>query len=168
MKDNIILILVSFFTSGVLGVGFQIRRKDLIWACVGGALIRTVYLFFMAMSGNIRPLSALLAAVVAGLYAELLATRKKMPSTVFLYPSIIPLVPGDLLYYMTLSLIMLENEAAKEYTWTCVWTLLGLSVGFVLSSTIAHYIRVWQLKVNLKNSLLRPFKGVGRQGGGER
>ena len=96
------------------------------------------------------------SALFASAYGELLANITRDPSTYFIYPAIIPLIPGDLFFLTLLGFnqnnsIRLGNchcdgaEALyynmKVSTTNCLLTLLGMSVGFVLSSTIAHYIR---------------------------
>ncbi len=140
MVESIELIIVSFLASLGFAIVFQIRGKDLLWAGLGGAVTRLFYMIFMAFIPY-RIVYAGLAALVAAIYAELLATYKKTPSTVFLYPSIIPLIPGDLIYYTFGGLILGEMDTFGKNGLDCIFSLVGISVGFVLASTIAHYVR---------------------------
>lgn len=82
-----------------------------------------------------------LAALAAGLYGELLANLRRCPSTYFIYPAIIPLIPGDLFYYALVALYLGDQQMFLSNAGNCLVSLTGMSIGFVLSSIIAHYIR---------------------------
>lgn len=86
----------------------------------------------------------LLAACCAALYAEVLANCKRMPSTVFLYPAIIPLIPGDLLYYTVVGLLLGDHDTFVVNGANCILALAGMSTGFVLVSTVVYYIRKYR------------------------
>jgi uncharacterized membrane protein YjjB (DUF3815 family) len=140
MLANVELVILSFLASLGFGIVFQIRRENLLLAGLGGALIRIVYLIFMAFIPY-RIVYVGLAAFCASVYAEALATYKKMPATVLLYPSIVPLIPGDLFYYTMLGIIFSDHDLFIENARECTLALFGISIGFVLSSSILHYVR---------------------------
>ena len=142
---DIELVGLSFLASVGFGIVFQIRPLDLLFAGVGGALIRIVYLALMA-SSNYRVIYTAIAAFSAALYAEILAFHKKTPSTVFLYPSIIPLIPGDLFYYSMVGVIIKDPELFGNNAFECLLALIGISVGFVLCSSFVHYTRKIKLR----------------------
>lgn len=137
------LIVCSFFASLGFGIVFQVRGRNLFWAGLGGAVTRCVFLAFMAMFEQ-RLVFVTLAAAVAALYAEVLANCKRMPSTVFLYPTIIPLIPADLLYNAVLGFLLGDWAALRENAWNCMLALAGMSVGFVVVSTVVYYIRKYR------------------------
>jgi uncharacterized membrane protein YjjB (DUF3815 family) len=122
------------------GIVFQIRKENLLYAALGGALTRIVYLCLMAVISE-RALYVGGAAFFASAYAEYLANKRKIPATVILYPSIIPLIPGDLFYYTVRSIVTGEAGLFRENAAACILALVGISIGFVLSSTISYYIR---------------------------
>ena len=140
MVDNLLLVLVSFIASFGFALVFRITGRDLFLAALGGALTRVVLII---LSGFIpaRFVYVMLSALFASAYGELLASLRKDPSTYFIYPSIIPLIPGDLFYYAMTGAIRGNATLFSENAQACLLTLLGMSVGFVLSSTIAHYAR---------------------------
>ncbi|MBQ4381640.1 MAG: threonine/serine exporter family protein [Oscillospiraceae bacterium] len=135
-----ILIPVSALASVAFGVVFRIPPHDLVWAGLGGALTRVVLILSSAVI-PIRLMYVTLAAFVASLYAELMATARKDPATYFLYPSIVPLIPGDLFFYSLIGVYVQNRQMFETNGSSCLLTLLGMSIGFVLSSTVAHYIR---------------------------
>ena len=148
MLHNIYIVILSFLASLGFSIVFQMEKKHLIYAGLGGALTRIVYLILMAATEN-RAVYMTFAAISAALYAEWMADRKHTPSTTFLYPSIIPLIPGDLIYNAIVGLVLQDAEQLKINGTALIVALFWMSVGFVLTSTIAHYIR--------KNRLIRKY-----------
>ena len=90
--------------SGALGtfafsVLMQVPRRLLFFTTFGGLLSGTVYQF--AEENGMGAFGATLWGMLAvALYAELLARVLKTPSTVLLYPSTVPLLPGSAIYYV--------------------------------------------------------------------
>ena len=144
MLENIELVVISFLASLGFGIVFQIRKKDLFFAGLGGAVTRIFYIIFMLFIPY-RIVYSALAAFVAALYAEILARINRTPATVYLYPSIIPLIPGDLLYYTLGGVVLGRAEMFKDYGIQCALSLLGLCIGFVICSSISHYVRTDRL-----------------------
>ena len=93
------------------------------------------------------------AALAAGLYAEAMATVRRDPSTYYIYPAIIPMIPGDLFYYALVGVYINDAQMVSSYSVNCLLTLLGMSIGFVLSSIVAHYIRKMRFSALRKVSI---------------
>ena len=134
-----ILVLLSFSTSFFLGVVFRIRPEDLWLAGLGGSLTRIVLLVLTPLCP--RNVYVTVAAFIASAYAEILATFQKKPSTYYTYPSIIPLIPGDLFFFALLGVNQHNKTAFDTNGFKCALTLVSMSVGFALCFAIAHYIR---------------------------
>ena len=99
--------------AGVLGtVGFAIlfRLKPLHWIYAGmdGLIACVSYFLFLNIFSNDIFITNLLSAFICAFGAEIFARIAKAPSTVFLLPGIIVLVPGSTLYY-TMSNLLNEN-----------------------------------------------------------
>lgn len=135
-----LLILLSFSASACFGITFRIPIQDLWLAGLGGALTRIALISFSALIPN-RLIFMTISASIAGLYAEYLAVQRRQPSIYFVYPSIIPLIPGDLFFYSLSGLFLGDSAWVKSNGVNCILSLLGLSMGFVLSSTVSHYVR---------------------------
>ena len=140
MSNPWLLVPISFLASVCFGVVFRIPNHDLWLAGLGGALTR-VALLTLAPVFPQRLAYVTLSALAAAMYAELLATKRRDPSTYFTYPAIIPLIPGDLFYYSLAALYLRDLKMFQVYASSCLLTLFGMSIGFVLSSIIAHYVR---------------------------
>lgn len=142
---NFELIAFSFTASLGFAVVFQMRPKLLLYAGLGGALTRILFLLLQTGLSS-RVAFTALAAFGAALYAELLATAHKTPATVFLYPSIIPLIPGDLFYYAMIGIVVKDHASFSANALECATALLGISVGFVVCSSFTHYLRKVKLR----------------------
>ncbi len=135
-----LLLVLSFGASVCFGIVFRIPLRDICLAAVGSVLTRTALLTLPGLIST-RLICVTLAALAAALYAEALATWRRDPSTYFVYPAIVPLIPGDLFYYALVGLYRGDRAMLETNGIECLLTLLGMSIGFVLSSIIAHYIR---------------------------
>ena len=134
------LIVLTLMASAGFSITFNIQLKDLPFAALGGVIVRVVYILFQ-LCIPYRFVYTMLAAFFAALYSEILAMVKKEPSTLNLYPAVVPLIPGDLFYYVALGLIWGKADFITQFGPDLVLTLVGISVGFVVCSTIVHYVR---------------------------
>ena len=141
----IVMTALSFMASVGFGIVFMIPPKDLWLAGLGGAMARIALLVLTPLIPN-RLLFMTLSASVAALYAEFLAVRRKQPSTYLLYPSIIPLIPGDLFFYSLSGLFLGDRAWVETNGINCLLSLAGLSIGFVLSSAVAIHVRRSRVK----------------------
>ncbi len=140
MSNPYMLVALSYVASIGFGIVFMIPPKDLVLAGLGGALARLALVTLTPMTDN-RLLFVTLAAMAAALYAEFLAVTKHIPSTYFIYPSIIPLIPGDLFFFLIVGIYLGDRAGVETNGINCLLSLAGLCIGFVLSSTVAHHIR---------------------------
>ena len=143
------LVVLSFIASAGFGVVFNIQWKDLIYAAIGGTIVRIVYISLQAALPDYRFIFTIVAAFCAALYSEILALVKKEPSVLYRYPSIVPLIPGDLFFYVAAGIIWGNTKLITTHGPTLGLVLIGISLGFVLCSTIVHYIRKFKF---LRNS----------------
>ncbi len=138
MMNQILLVIFSFCAAFCLSVVMGMEKKYLFFGGLGSALTRIVYLLLIqCMSESF--LYCFLAAAVAAFYAEFMAVHTRRPSTIFLYPSIIPLIPGELLHYTALGLLMKDGALFISNTVQLLHSLLGLGLGFTVISIVMHY-----------------------------
>ena len=149
LGDLELVILTMLATTG-FSLVFNIQLKDLGFAVIGGTIVRIVYILFQ-LCIPYRFVFITIAAFFAALYSEILAATRKEPSTLYLYPSIIPLIPGDLFYYVALGLVW-QNHFLKDYGPDLALSLIGIPLGFVLCSTIVHYARKFKFFKSSKES----------------
>ena len=143
---NLELVALSLFASIGFAMVFRTRKwQDLLLAGLGGVIVRIVYLALLAAVPEYRLLYASLAALAAAIYAEIVSKIRKHSSSYHLYPSIVPLIPGDLIYYAALGIVWVKPEMFGVNAGNCLIQLMGMSVGFVICSTGVYLIRKLKL-----------------------
>ena len=149
--DNVELTFLTLMATTGFSIGFNIHFKDLPFAMIGGVIIRICYIAFQAIFPEYRLFYCLLASFFAALYSEILAITRKNPSTLYLYPSIIPLIPGDLICLVSLGVIW-QNTDLLKLSADLAFALIGISFGFVVCSTVVHYVRKFKFKKTVTES----------------
>lgn len=135
MKTYIIQIISAGLGAFGYSILFNIRRDKLLFAILGGSLTWLIYIFISHGCSN-PFICNLTAAAFATLYAEVLARCKKAPTTCFLIPSVMPLIPGGGLYY-TISAAISKDTQMFEYNFVnTVETAFGISIGIMFMSLI--------------------------------
>lgn len=140
MVANIELVFWSFCASLGFGLLFRVTGKNLFWAASGGAFSRAALLTAMHFTDN-RAVYTLIAAMCASCFAKYVALRYRQPTNILLYPTIIPLIPADLLYYMMVGIILGDKERILPNALNLALGLAGMCLGFVLVSAASYYIR---------------------------
>lgn len=145
------LIQICMGLLGTLGFNllFNIRGKKLVFATLGGLISWSVFLVLEPLlQGEATRYLIATAAITA--YGEVLARKMKTPTTTFLVPSLIPLVPGSALYYTM-------NYALKkqwtEFVHQAFYTLqlaVSLAVGIIAVTTVVRLTTILISKAKKK------------------
>lgn len=90
-------------------VFYNMRGRKLITAGLGGMLTWSVCLLVTSLTGS-QYIAYLVSAMIASTVAEVLARIYKTPTTTFVVPILIPLIPGGGLFY--------TMSAAVEQDWS--------------------------------------------------
>lgn len=133
---------------GTLGFNilFNIRGKKLVFATLGGLISWSVFLLLEQVFPG-EAMRYFLSAAVITVYGEVLARVEKTPTTTFLVPSIIPLIPGGALYY-TMNYAL--NKQWSEFAHQAFYTLqlaLSLAVGIIAVTTLVRLLTVFANKL---------------------
>lgn len=147
MNDATIQIIAAFLGSIGFAVFFRMRGRQILAAGLGGLLTWTLYLLFEGqLGGDFVP--NMLAAVFAGIYAEIMARVNKAPATIFLTASAVPLIPGGRLYYTMAGLVAEDHSAFMENGEVAVTIALAISLGFVIVALGNKYINILKKQVS--------------------
>lgn len=136
-SQDIIQILVGGLGTASFSFLFNIRGRKLVFATLGGLLSWAAFLIL----GNWFPNEALryfLSTAAITVYCEVLARIERTPTTTFLMPVVIPLIPGSALYY-TMNYAL--NEQWKQFAGQAFYTLelaLALAVGIIAVTTLVR------------------------------
>ena len=138
---DLMQIIMGFLGSLGFSVLFHIRGRRLVIASLGGLISWTVFLLL----ANLVPGESaryFLASAAVTVYAEVFARVIKTPTTTFLVPSLIPLIPGGSLYY-TMNYALNEQWAA--FGAKALYTLelaAALALGIIAVTTLTRMAMV--------------------------
>jgi len=88
------------------------------------------------------------AAVLIGLFSEIMAIVFKKPATVFLIPCLVPLVPGAGMYYIMYHFIGSNYNLMQEQLILTILTSAALALGVVVSQGLFRIFRELVIKKN--------------------
>lgn len=131
MKEIIVQLLAACLGSLGFALLFGLHRRYLLPAALGGVLSWGGFLAARAWLGT-EFLPCLIASALAVLYAELMARLLKTPATLFVIPSVLPLVPGGSLYYAMSCAVRGELSDARAYGTTTLLYALAIAAGISL------------------------------------
>ncbi len=146
--------IIKFILSGMLGtVGFSIlfkvKKERIFFIAIGGAVVTSTYLIACHFT-DFPLLQNLFPALMATVYAEVMARLLKLPATPVLACSIISLVPGGKLYYTTYYLVMGNDALFHQSLTETVEIAAGLAIGIICVSVVMHEINRNKFKNILK------------------
>ncbi|MBQ7005401.1 MAG: threonine/serine exporter family protein [Clostridia bacterium] len=124
---------------------FRSNKNRVIISSLGGLLTCVVYALSCVYFDH-ELMQNLFPALVATIYAEIMARMTKAPATPILACSIIPLVPGGKLYYTTYYFVVGEMENFYDSFIALLRIASGLAVGIILVSVAVHEINRHKFK----------------------
>ena len=114
---------------------FKIKRDKIIYGVIGGTISTVIYLICI-QAGMDLFIQNFIPTVVATIYTEIIARVVKAPTTVFLFPAIIPLTPGGSLYYTMRAIVDGNMAEAKTVGKQAMVIALGIALGVLLVSLV--------------------------------
>jgi len=134
MEQWITIVAAAVGSAGFAFI-FNAKKSQILCATISGLLVSGMYLLLQSHYDSIL-LDNMLCAMLVTAYAEIFARIMKAPSSVFLLPAIIPLVPGGFLYYTMYGLVTGANDFAWENANSTMLTGLGIAMGILVISVI--------------------------------
>ncbi len=140
LLDYIVPCIYAFFACFAFCLVFIIKDKNVILiSCLGGSLGWFAYLlagqFMSVVSQN------LVAAIVVGLFAEIMSRVMKAPATIFLIIGILPMVPGGGIYYTMEYAVYGNTEMFLEKGLQTFAISAAIAFGVSISSSIFRLFR---------------------------
>ncbi len=136
--------IVPVFASLAATYGFtliyNIRGKNAVAASFCGAFGWAVYLIFAEYTSSLF-VPYLVSGIAIALYSELFAYFFKSPSTVYLIPGIIPLVPGLTIFRTMQSCLHGDLSAFAEGLVTTIKIGGAIVLGLSLMSSVFRLLR---------------------------
>lgn len=129
---------------GTLGFNilFNIRGRKLVLATLGGVISWTAFLILAPLFPS-EAMRYFLSAAAVTVYGEVLARIEKTPTTTFLVPSIVPLIPGSALYYtMNYALNKQWSTFAQQAFYT-MQLAFSLAAGIIAVTTVTRILWIF-------------------------
>lgn len=145
LKQGLITVITGMLGTVGFSLLFKAPKRRVFLNAMGGALTSLIYViccvyFDHEFFQNFFP------ALVATVYAEVMARVVKAPATPILACSIIPLVPGGKLYYTTYYFVISEMEMFRTTFYELLRIASGLAVGIICISVVVHEINRHKFK----------------------
>lgn len=121
---------------------FNVHGPGMLLCAMGGIFAWGGYLAAMALgSGDL--VAYFVAAVISGVYAEIMARVRKYPAISYLVISIFPLIPGASIYFTMLS--AMQGDAAFPGRLMHTIAIAGvLAVGILMASTFVRMLAAYK------------------------
>ena len=127
-------------TMGLL-LYYNSRRALMVYGFIGALITFPVYIYFETSVACNEFASVCAASIVAAIYSEIVAKKKHVPTAVFFFAAVMPLIPGRLLFSTVNNLVQGEFQLASSVGTTVALTVLGISTAICIVWTIS---RTWQ------------------------
>lgn len=153
MPDWMIQLITAFWGALGFAVLFNVQSSRLFWAGLGGMLGWAAFLVVKAFLGS-EVIGYFLGSIGFTLYSDLLARVKKTPTTVFLVPAAIPMVPGASLYRAMSFIIKGQWIAFPAQILYTLFLASAIAGGIVCGMTIIHIVQIGigAVRKRLKNA----------------
>ncbi len=165
VRSDLEYYLFTFFGGIICAGGFSIffntNVKKILASVINAVLTVTVFMLAYEFTDNLFTIN-LLATIATALCAEIMARIFKTPSTVFMLPSIIVLVPGARVY-VSLCALMLPDKIISVYASfsNAVLVFLAMAVGLSVVTFIFQLIAPVKTKFGVRKAV--KFKGEGKR-----
>lgn len=136
IRDILISAIGAF--GGTMGFCYLLAapRRTIFPACVTGMVGFLIYVVLYRYMNQHIMLSHFAATVVVTVLCEMLARVMRLPSTVFLLTSLVPLVPGYNFYRAMLALVENNGPYAAAQLMVAVQIVAAIAVGAAVTSVI--------------------------------
>ena len=141
-------ILTGAIGSFGFGILFNLRKRKLLIVALGGLMSWAAFLILGRWLAE-EPVRYFLSMGIISIYAEIFARIEKTPTTTFLVPCVIPLIPGSALYY-TMNYAL--NEQWDLFLQKAFYTLelsLSLALGIIVVTTATRLLTLLLRRIRL-------------------
>jgi len=139
MVDILLALLFSFTCACGFGICFGIRPQELYLAGLGGIVTRIVLLICEPAFPN-RFVYTLIAAIVATVFAEIIGRQRNASIAKYLYPALVLLIPGDVLYELIMAIIQTDLVMINAKMVLLAEGLAGIALGCMIVPMVVRNI----------------------------
>ncbi len=148
-----VMILSALIGTFAFALILRLEKKHILPASLAGMLVYALYYLVYYLSSDLF-LANFAGALLAAVCAYFLAILYKTPATIFHAASLIPLVPGGMLYYTMDALIRGDAAGFLLHGRNTLRVGLGIAAGIILGGIAVRLFRSFREKSRTRNRLL--------------
>lgn len=145
-------ILSAVIGSLGFGIVFKMKRRRLVFACIGGGITWLVYLLCSA-HGMSSFISNFIATVFACIFAKVVAKCTRSPEIIYIMTSAVPLIPGSSLYYSLSAFVDRNAELAEHYATITAIVSASIAFGILLFTILYNVVAKTIVHLRKRNGL---------------
>lgn len=135
-RFELIQVITGTIGTCAFSILFNVRGKRLAVATFAGLISWSLCVMFNYLTHS-EVLSYFLSAAIITVYCEVMARVVKTPTSTFVLPSLIPLIPGASLYYTMRMAFLGSFDQLIERALYTVKLAAALALGIIVASAIA-------------------------------
>lgn len=135
--EFIVEIISAIVATVSFAVLFRLRARYLTYAAVGGGITYLIYYVIDGVFGVLFA-AAFFASIFSAIYSEICARVRRAPTTLFIFPCAISIVPGGSLYRTMVSLISTDYAAAWDHFGDTLAVAMGIAGGLIFVSLLFY------------------------------
>ena len=140
MEEKIVQLIAAFVGTVGFSILFNVEKKNILVASVGGFLVWAVYLLGIDLLQMHLFSATVFAAAICQIYSEIFARIRKTPTTVFFIPAIVPLIPGGALYNTMYAAVIQDWDQFRSYGVSTLLGTLGIAIGLSFVSGVLYVL----------------------------
>jgi uncharacterized membrane protein YjjB (DUF3815 family) len=148
--DIIIKIIAGVISTVGFAIIFRLRVKHIPLAAIDGLVACVVYFVCLEFISEDLFIANMLASFATAGFAEICARIGKAPSTIFLLPGCIALVPGGSLYNAMRCLLIKDFDEFGAQLLTTGKVAIAIGGGIIAVSIIRYFLNSFNMKKNKK------------------
>ena len=148
--DIIIKIIAGVISTVGFAIIFRLKVKHIPLAAIDGLVACVVYFVCLEFISDDLFIANMLASFATAGFAEICARIGKAPSTIFLLPGCIALVPGGTLYQAMRCLLIKDYNEFGAQLLTTGKVAIAIGGGIIAVSIIRYFLNGFNTKKNKK------------------
>jgi len=133
-------IFFGFLATAGFAFLFNVPLDAIVVSGLSGAVGWAGYLLVMKIYPSTIA-ATFIASLFIGIMGEIFAQKKKYPTTIFVIPGIIPLVPGAYSYKTVLAIIQGNNKQAFDLGLQTIGIALAIAAGLMFVISFSRIMR---------------------------
>ena len=138
MLTMILDLIYCFVASLFFALIMNAPKKTIVNSSISAALGYLIYISVQTISPT---LGFFLGTLFIAMMGEIFSRKFKMPATIFIFPAVIPIVPGYGLYQTMLAIVQNDIFSALEIGATTILNIAAMAIAMVLVSILASKLQ---------------------------